>query len=89
MIHLASTGDDGSRAMCGAMWAETTFWIPDVTCSECIAIQQSIRRTALCTCLYEVSGDDMSLDLDCPVHGSRTTANVIIEQTPNIIKELK
>lgn len=23
-----------------------------------------------CTCLYEVRGDDMSLDPDCPVHGS-------------------
>ncbi len=39
--------------------------------AECAA-QQSVHPTVLCTCLYEVSGDDMSLNPDCPVHGSHS-----------------
>jgi hypothetical protein len=32
-----------------------------------------LTNTSLCTCLYEVDGNDMSLDPDCLVRGSHNT----------------
>lgn len=36
------------------------------------AAQHRVNPTVLCTCLYEVGGNDMSLNPDCPVHGSHS-----------------
>src|SRR3990167_2424836 len=72
MVHLISNGGDGSMALCGAKFiSQTTYVIAECTCLDCKAAQQ-MRAADLpvCTCSTRPTPTTLSIDPNCPVHGS-------------------